>query len=162
MTTSSRLGIDRSSGDATQKLTRKIAPKAVALSFRKKRKKAFQIGADGMKVEGPSHERGGVEARTPNGKPVAEIEGGERIFSQEDTEYLEQAAKSIVRTLQSNPQAANTAAQALGFKVVEMIVEQEKNQREQEGDEDTQDVDQAGDALNQFSNAGEDEGGMGI
>lgn len=154
------MGMMGSSSNTTTKLSQKTTPKS--LSFRKKRKKAFQIGAEGMKVEGPSHEEGGIEAQLPSGKPVAEIEGGERIFSQEDTDYLEQAAKSIVRTLQTNPQAANQAAQALGFKVVEMIVEQERNQRQQEGDENTQDVDQASEALNQFSNAGDDEGGMGI
>lgn len=128
--------------------------KRKALSF--KRKKAyspFTRAAEGMKVQGPSHEDGGIEARTPQGKPVAEIEGDERIFSREDTAYMERETRKILDYMQSDTNKANECARALGFKVVEMLVSQEKNQRQQEGNDDTQDTEQATAAMNEFATA---------
>lgn len=103
------------------------------LAFKRKKKKGFQMASEGMKVEGPSHEDGGVPAVSKDGEQVAEVEGGERIFSVEDTQYLEREARRIVSLMQKDSQSANEAARQLGFKVVEMIIQQEKNQREQEG-----------------------------
>lgn len=125
------------------------------LSFKRKNKRyqPFQRAAEGMKVQGPSHEEGGIEAQTPDGKPVAEIEGDERIFSKEDTAYMEREARRIVTLMQSNSNQANEAARALGFKVVEMLVQQEKNQRQQEGNENQEDTQAATDAMNEFSTA---------
>lgn len=120
------------------------------LSFKRKKKPApFQMAAEGMKVQGPSHAAGGIEAQV-QGKPVAEIEGDERIFSKEDTAYMEREARRIITLTQSSPQQASRAAQALGFKIVEMLINQEKNQREQEGNEETGDTDQATEAMNSF------------
>ncbi len=131
--------------------------KVKPISFKRKKKRPFQIGAAGMKVQGPSHEQGGVEARTKDGEPVAEIEGGERIFSVEDTRFMEGEARRILGLMTKNPQAANEAARVLGFKVVEMLVQQEKSQREQEGSAETEDTDQATEAMNEFSNAPDDD-----
>ena len=77
-------------------------------------------------VEGPPHEQGGVPAVAPNGAPVAEVEGGERIFSVEDTQMLEQAAMQVVQAAQQNPQQADEMAKQLGYAVVQMIVKQEQ------------------------------------
>lgn len=124
------------------------------LSFKRKNKRyPFQRAAEGMKVQGPSHEEGGIEAQTPDGRPVAEIEGDERIFSQEDTAYMEREARRIITLMQQNSNQANEAARALGFKVVEMLVQQEKNQRQQEGNENQEDTDAATSAMNEFSTA---------
>ena len=80
----------------------------------------------GGTVEGPPHEQGGVPAVGPDGAPVAEVEGGERIFSVEDTQMLEQAAMQIVQAAQQNPQQADEMAKQLGYAVVQMIVKQEQ------------------------------------
>lgn len=134
-----------------------MATKPKTLSFKRKKKRfPFQVGDSGLKVQGPSHEDGGVKAVTQQGEEVAEIEGGERVFSVEDTKYMENEARRILSLLRTNSQAANEAARALGFKVVEMLVEQEKNQRQQEGNEETGDTDQATEAMNQFANSSDD------
>lgn len=81
------------------------------------------------KVEGPSHEQGGVPAvDAKTGEQVAEIEGEERIFSVEDTSMMEQAAMEIIKATQAGDQeAADDMAKRLGYAVVEMIAAQEQN-----------------------------------
>lgn len=134
--------------------TRSKAATTKPLSFkRKKGHNPFVRAAEGMKVVGPSHEEGGIEAQTPDGRPVAEIEGDERIFSKEDTAYMEREARRIVTLMQQNSNQANEAARALGFRIVEMIIDQEKNQREQEGNENQEDTQAATTAMNEFSTA---------
>lgn len=83
---------------------------------------------EGGKVRGPSHADGGIEAvDQKSGAPVAEIEGDERIFSVENTEELETKALEISDFLQRDDQdTANELATVLGFRVVEMIAEQEQ------------------------------------
>lgn len=93
--------------------------------------------AEGGMAEGPSHEEGGIDVvkkgEGGEGKPVAEIEGGERVFSQEDTQAMEQAAEQIIQAQQSGDKAgAEDMAMRLGFAVVNMIAAQEKNQAAQE------------------------------
>lgn len=128
------------------------------LSFkRKKGAPMFQRAAEGGKVSGPRHAEGGISAQTPDGKPVAEIEGDERIFSREDTAYMEREARRIVTLMQKDGQSANEAARALGFKVVEMLVNQEKAQREQEGNPSQDDTDQATEAMNSFNTGPDDD-----
>lgn len=150
MLMSSRAGSGTPTGPT--QTTKRKSQTAKPLSFKRKKKtNPFTMAAEGLKVVGPSHEDGGIEARTKDGQPVAEIEGGERIFSQEDTDYMEREARRIITLMQSNSQQANEAARALGFKVVEMIVDQEKNQRQQEGNPDQEDTEQATQAMNEFS-----------
>lgn len=88
--------------------------------------------AEGGMVEGPPHEQGGVAAVDGSGEQIAEVEGGERIFSTEDTQQMEQVAMQIMELQQSNPTAADQLARELGFMVVEMIMKQEQNQQMQE------------------------------
>lgn len=96
--------------------------------------------AEGGVTEGPSHEEGGVdvfqEGAAPEGGaagPVAEIEGGERVFSTEDTEAMEAAAEQIIQMMESGQQQqAEDMAMRLGFAVVDMIAQQERSQEGQE------------------------------
>ena len=89
--------------------------------------------AEGV-VEGPSHEQGGVPAvQAGSGEQVAEIEGGERIFSTEDTGAIEQAAQEIHKLMETGDNAAaEDMAMRLGFAVVDMIFAQDQSQAEQE------------------------------
>jgi hypothetical protein len=88
---------------------------------------------EGGEVEGPSHEEGGVPVENAAGEQIAEVEGGERVFSIEDTEMIEQAAEQIIEMQSSGDQAgAEDMAMRLGFAVVDMIARQEQNQSAQE------------------------------
>jgi len=89
---------------------------------------------DGGIAEGPSHEEGGIEVQQEDtGEPVAEIEGGERIFSVEDTDMIEQAAMAIIQSVQSgDEESAKDMAMRLGFSIVQMIAAQEQSQEKQE------------------------------
>src|SRR4051812_12167727 len=64
--------------------------------------------SQGGMTEGPSHEDGGVdvyqEGQDPAEGPAAEIEGGERVFSKEDTEAIEQAAEQIIQLQEKGQQ----------------------------------------------------------
>lgn len=113
--------------------------------------------AEGGMAEGPSHEEGGIDVvKEGEGKPVAEIEGGERVFSQEDTQAMEQAAEQIIQAQQSGDKAgAEDMAMRLGFAVVNMIAAQEKNQAAQEqqmaGRAPQEDPNQEAAAMNSFA-----------
>jgi hypothetical protein len=85
-----------------------------------------QMLANGGEIQGPSHEMGGVAVQDPSGEQVAEVEGGERVFSTEDTAMLEQSAMQIAQLQEQNPQAADQLATELGYAVVEMIMRQEQ------------------------------------
>ncbi len=88
--------------------------------------------ADGGMVQGPPHEQGGVEAvQEETGEPIAEVEGGERIFSIEDTQMMEQAAAQIAQLAEQDPAGADEAAKQLGYAVVKMIMKQESNQAQE-------------------------------
>lgn len=80
--------------------------------------------APGGKVSGPSHNDGGVEAVNKEGTPVAEIEGGERVFSIEDTKEIEERAMEIEK--EKDEDQKNIFAQALGHRIVEMLARQER------------------------------------
>lgn len=90
--------------------------------------------SDGAKAEGPSHQAGGIEVGAKGeGAPMAEIEGGERVFSKEDTAALEGAAEQIIQLQEAGDTAgAEDMAKRLGFAVVNMIAAQEENQQGQE------------------------------
>jgi len=89
---------------------------------------------DGGMAEGPLHSEGGIEVvEEDSQEPVAEIEGGERVFSREDTAMMEEAAMGIVEAMQSGDEKmAQEMAAQLGFAVVNMIAAQEQNQAAQE------------------------------
>jgi len=89
---------------------------------------------DGGLAQGPSHSEGGIQVQQEDtGEPVAEIEGGERVFSREHTQMLEQAAMQIAQAMESgDEQTAQQMAMQLGFAVVEMISSQEESQAAQE------------------------------
>ena len=96
------------------------------LSFRKsvKRPTKYQEGGE---VQGPAHSQGGMPAvEEGTGEPVAEIEGGERIFSVEDTNEMEQAARNIIQLAEQDQLQADEAAKELGYRVAEMIMRQER------------------------------------
>jgi len=76
-------------------------------------------------VQGPPHSQGGVEVMDEAGAPVAEVEGGERIFSIEDTAQIEEMAMGVVQAMQQDPQAAQQMATELGMAVVKMVAQQE-------------------------------------
>ena len=96
--------------------------------------KVDQNLSDGGMAQGPSHEEGGIDVvKKGETKPRAEIEGNERVFSQEDTAAMEQAAAQIIQLKESgDEQGAQEMATALGFAVVNMIAAQEENQAAQE------------------------------
>jgi len=85
--------------------------------------------APGGVVQGPSHAQGGVPAVDPSGEQIAEVEGNERIFSQEDTQEMEQMALAIKDLPASE---ADRAARELGYRVVTMIDGQDVAQAGQE------------------------------
>lgn len=89
----------------------------------------FKMQSGGM-VTGPSHEQGGVpvvdESGTPatkQGMPI-EVEGGERLFSTQDTGEIEQYATRIFDSQDEQEQTA--LATELGFRVAEMVMKQEQ------------------------------------
>lgn len=86
---------------------------------------AIQKLQPGGMVQGPPHEMGGVPAVNEQQEPIAEVEGGERVFSVEDTQQLEQAAMQIMQTAQQDPASADQMAMQLGYTVVEMLLKQE-------------------------------------
>jgi hypothetical protein len=93
--------------------------------------------AKGGMTEGPSHEEGGVdvyqEGQDPAEGPAAEIEGGERVFSKEDTEAIEAACEQIIQLMEGGQQQeAEDMAMRLGFAVCDMVAQQERNQEGQE------------------------------
>lgn len=90
--------------------------------------------SDGAKAEGPSHQAGGIEVGAKGeGAPMAEIEGGERVFSKEDTAAIEGAAEQIIQLQEAGDTAgAEDMAKRLGFAVVNMVAAQEENQQGQE------------------------------
>ncbi len=92
-----------------------------------------KLAAGGV-AEGPDHEDGGIPVeQAGTGEQVAEIEGGERVFSQEDTAALEEAAMQIVEAQQAgDQQTSDQMAMQLGYAVVNMIAAQEQAQGEQE------------------------------
>lgn len=125
--------------------------------------KTQQLQDGGMAV-GPDHEDGGIEVQQEEtGEPVAEIEGGERVFSQEDTAMMEEAAMSIVEAMNSGDEAtAQDMAMRLGFAVVNMIAAQEQNQMQQEQEMEAPSQEQmVADAANQFAQGPEEMETMG-
>lgn len=90
--------------------------------------KGYQTGG---KVEGPTHENGGVAAMQ-NGQQVAEVEGGERIFSTQDTAQIENMAVKIEKLKEQNTEEADRMALTLGYEIVSMLKGQESSQKQQE------------------------------
>lgn len=90
--------------------------------------------ATGGVPSGPSHDEGGMSVvDNTTGEEKAEIEGGERIFSVEDTQAIEDMAMNILKLQQQGDEAqATELATQLGLSVVAMIGEQEQAQMEQE------------------------------
>lgn len=109
---------------------------------------------DGGMAMGPDHEDGGIPVvQEQTGEPVAEIEGGERVFSQEDTAMMEEAAMSIIEAMNGGDQAtAEQMAMQLGFAIVNMIAAQEQNQESQEEEmEEPSEEEMVAQAANQFA-----------
>lgn len=100
-------------------------------------KKYYQEGGAipagvGGKPQGPNHEQGGLPVVNPEtGEPVAEMEGNERIFSQEDTMIMEEMAVGVMQAIDAgDQQSAMQAAAQLGMAVVDMLVGQEEANQE--------------------------------
>lgn len=74
--------------------------------------------AKGGVISGPSHEEGGVQVFS-KGKHVAEVEGGERLFSVEDTNEIDR----LVAEMAKRPSKKKAAM--LGKKVTSMVKKQE-------------------------------------
>ena len=101
-------------------------PKGMPTRMGTMKKKMVKKMQPGGVVDGPPHEAGGVDVVGPSGAPVAEVEGGERIFSVEDTQMLEQAAMQVIQAAQQDPGQADEMAKQLGYAVVQMIAKQEQ------------------------------------
>ena len=95
--------------------------------------------AVGGKVEGPSHESCGVPvvskglpATEPQTGAQYEIEGGERVFSIDDTSEMERIAGMIAK---ASPQKKDELYNHLGKRVTEMIAAQDGSEEtlKQEG-----------------------------
>ena len=81
----------------------------------------------GGEAIGDNHNDGGIKAVDQEGTQVAEIEDGERIFSVKHTREIEEKADEISNALESgNDDLSNELAVVLGYRIVEMIAEQEK------------------------------------
>lgn len=90
------------------------------------------LGIGGV-PEGPSHEEQGLPVTNPEtGETVAEMEGGERIFSVEDTQQMDQMVAGILTAIEQNPEEAEVMAAELGMFVVDAIMRQEEAQQEGE------------------------------
>lgn len=76
---------------------------------------------DGI-LEGPNHSQNGIEVRDEDGN-VTIVEGGERLFSVEDTAEMEKLSDMI--THGEFDTDSRQMAQELGFKVSEMIKRQD-------------------------------------
>ena len=73
-------------------------------------------------LQGPSHEQGGMPVVDPTtGQAVAEVEGDERLFSQEDTMQMEQMVAQAQELEAQDPAAAEQAYADLGRFVAEAI-----------------------------------------
>jgi hypothetical protein len=95
--------------------------------------------AKGGKVYGASHQEGGVPAVDANtGEQVAEVEGGERIFSREDTQAMEQMVMQIANA--KSEQEGNQLAMQLGYMVAEMIMEQMQRQGKENMGQDMEEM----------------------
>lgn len=87
-------------------------------------KKSYQ---DGGLVSGEGampHSEGGVPTVDESGQQIAEVEGGERIFSIEDTQQMEQMAMAIQQA--GSEEEAMSMASELGMFVVDAISRQEQ------------------------------------
>lgn len=108
-----------------------------------------QYLGDGGKAQGLAHEEGGIKAQK-DGKSVAEIELNERVFSQEDTEFMDAEAQKISAYMESGDQVgADKCAKDLGYAVAKMVIKQDMNEAASEDDQIA--------ASNDFSNGGYDE-----
>lgn len=95
--------------------------------------------AKGGKVYGASHQEGGVPAVDANtGEQVAEVEGGERIFSREDTQAMEQMVMQIANA--KSEQEGNQLAMQLGYMVADMIMKQMQRQGEENMGQDMEEM----------------------
>jgi hypothetical protein len=87
-------------------------------------KKSYQ---EGGVVEGEGalpHSEGGVPAVDETGQQIAEIEGGERIDSVDDTATQEQMISQLMST--QDPQERDAIAMQLGYFVAEMTMKQDQ------------------------------------
>ncbi len=110
-----------------------------------KKARSFKL-AMGGKTKGPSHKEGGIEAKVGE-KPVAEVEGGERVFSQDDTAFIEQEVEKIKGYMETNDiPGADNCAKDLGYAVAKMVSKQDMNEMRDVAETD---------AINSFEN-GED------
>jgi hypothetical protein len=101
----------------------------------------------GGKVSGPDHTEGGVQVNKGE-KPVAEIEGQERLFSKENTKEIEDKCQDILAARETGDEdQALALASELGFMVCEMVQLQDKNQAEQQPADYNED-----EAINEFGN----------
>jgi hypothetical protein len=80
---------------------------------------------DGGKIEGNTHNQGGVKVNGA-GQPEVEIEGGERLFSVEDTETIEGWVAKMNAT--EEIEEKNELALRLGHKVSKMVAAQDQRQ----------------------------------
>lgn len=102
-------------------------------SFDNKKTEEFAQGgkmksyAMGGEVEGASHEMGGVPVVDQTGEQIAEVEGGERIFSVEDTQAIEQMVQQYAQTQDENIKLQ------LGEYVIQAVMQQEQVNPSEEG-----------------------------
>lgn len=101
------------------------------------------------KTVGPDHTEGGINAQKGK-KPIAEVEGDERLFSKEDSSYMDEQCQNILMATESGDKpTADQLAMELGYKVCEMI------QRQDARNEEQRPADYVESASNEFGN-GED------
>lgn len=94
-----------------------------------KKARSFKTGG---KTKGPSHQEGGIEAKVGD-KAIAEVEGNERIFSQEDTAFIEQEVEKIKGYHETGDiPGADKCAMDLGYAVAKMITKQDMSESKEE------------------------------
>ena len=84
---------------------------------------SVELYEDGGMIDGPDHEQGGVAAVNPEGEQVAEVEGGERIFSQKDTREIETL---VTGALSAENDDRDMIAQKLGYRIIDMVIAQKQ------------------------------------
>lgn len=110
----------------------------------KKNARSFKLGG---KTIGPAHEEGGIEAKVGS-KPIAEVEGDERIFSKEDTKFIEaEIEKMKAYNEEGDVAGADKCAMDLGYAVAKMVTKQDMRESNQMVEDQ---------AINGFENAGEE------
>ena len=87
---------------------------------------------DGGKIDGDTHAQNGVDVINNADDSETQLEGGERVFSVEDTADIDRLSANISS---SEGEDSNELAMQLGYKVSKMVAAQDQRQEVPTDDE---------------------------